>query len=263
MTKYYYLCKVSIESTLKEFIRYRFNAVSEVLYLYILFLAMFLGIKSFGTSFGISPIDMGSNLEGFIVGYFLWNIIVTAYSNVAYGITSDANRGTLEQLNMSSIKLSTIVTVRSLSNLLINLVVSAVLLFIIIITTNYQFKIKIFSILLPIFMGIFGILGIGLIFGGLALVFKKVQSLLNIVQYFFIAFMMVSPKNEIIYNLLPFRPAADMVMATMRKGLSLIDFSIFDYIFMIGNSVLYFSIGLLVFNRCIKLAKNKGLLGQY
>ena len=64
MTKYYYLCKVSIERTIKELSRYRFNTISEVLYLYALFLAMFLGIKSFGIDLGISPMDMGSNLEG-------------------------------------------------------------------------------------------------------------------------------------------------------------------------------------------------------
>lgn len=74
---------------------------------------------------------------------------------------------------------------------------------------------------------------------------------------------MVSPENKIIYNLLPFRPAADMVMLSMRKGFSIIDFSIYDYGIMIGNSVLYFSIGLLIFNKCVKLAKKKGLLGQY
>lgn len=263
MTKYYYLCKVSFERTIKEISRYRFNAISDVLYLYILFMAMFLGIKSFGISFGISPIDMGSNLEGFIVGYFIWNIIVTSYSGVAYGLTNDADRGTLEQLNMSGIKLSTIVTVRSFSHLMINLVISSVLLFVIIVTTKYHFEIKIFTILLPIFIGIFSILGIGLIFGGLALIFKKVQSLLNIVQYFFIAFLMVNPQNEIIYNLIPFRPAADFVMDSMRKGLSFIDFSIYDYAIMIGNSVLYFGMGLLIFNKCVKLAKKKGLLGQY
>jgi len=263
LTKYYYLCKVSIERTIKELSRYRFNTISEVLYLYALFLAMFLGIKSFGIDLGISPIDMGSNLEGFIVGYFLWTIMATAYSGVAYGLTNDANRGTLEQLNMSGIKLSTIVTVRSLSDLLINLLVSITLLFIIIVTTKYKFEIKIFSILLPIFIGIFSILGIGLIFGGLALIFKKIQSLLNIVQYFFIALVMINPENKIIYNLLPFRPAADNVMISMIGGLSFIDFSIYDYGIMIGNSFLYFSIGLFVFNKCVKLAKKKGLLGQY
>jgi len=226
-------------------------------------MAMFLGIKSFGISFGISPMDMGSNLEGFVVGYFLWTIMLMAYTGAAYGVMHDANRGTLEQLNMSGIKLSTIVTIRSLSDLLINFIISIVLLFIIMLTTNYKLEIKIFSILLPIFIGIFSILGIGLIFGGLALIFKKVQSLLNIVQYFLIALVMVSPENSIIYNLIPFRPAADKVMLSMMEGYSFIDFSIYDYGIMVGNSILYFTIGLLVFNKCVNLAKRKGLLGQY
>ena len=252
-----------MEKTVKELSRYRFNTISEILYLYVLFLAMFLGIKSFGTDFGISPIDMGKNLEGFVVGYFIWTIMVMTYSGIAYGLTNDAARGTLEQLNMSGIKLSTIVTVRSFSDLLINLIVSGALLFIIIITTNYRFEIKVISILLPIFIGIFSILGIGLIFGGLALIFKKIQSLLNIVQYSLIAFIMVSPENKVIYNLLPFRPAADAVMISMRSGFSIVDFSIYDYGIMIGNSALYFSIGLFIFNKCVKVAKMKGLLGQY
>ncbi|MCQ4922695.1 ABC transporter permease [Tissierella carlieri] len=263
MTKYFYLFKVSMEKTLKELSRYKFNTISDIIIFYVLFMAMFLGVKSFGINFGISPIDMGSSLEGFIVGYFLWTIMLMAYSGAAYGIIHDANRGTLEQLNMSGIKLSTIVTARSLSDLLVNLIISIVLLFIIMVTTNYQLEIKIFSILFPIFIGIFSILGIGLIFGGLALIFKKIQSLLNIVQYFLIALVMVSPENKIIYNLLPFRPAADKVMLSMRKGYSLVDFSIYDYGIMVGNSILYFSIGLLVFNKCVKLAKRKGLLGQY
>jgi ABC-2 type transport system permease protein len=255
--------KVSIEKTSKELSRYKFNTISDILVLYVLFMAMFLGVKSFGISFGISPIDMGDNLEGFIVGYFLWTIMMMAYSDVAYGLMNDANRGTLEQLNMSGIKLSTIVTVRSLADLLINLLISIVLLFIIMVTTNYKLQIKIFSILFPVFIGIFSILGIGLVFGGLALIFKKVQSLLNIVQYFLIALVIIGPENEIIYNLLPFRPAADMVFFSMRRGYSLIDFPIYYYGIMIGNSILYFSIGLLIFNKCVNLAKKKGLLGQY
>ncbi|WP_313756026.1 ABC transporter permease [Tissierella sp.] len=263
MTKYFYLFKVSIEKNFKELSRYKFNTISDIIIFYVLFMAMFLGIKSFGISFGISPMDMGSNLEGFVVGYFLWTIMLMAYTGAAYGVMHDANRGTLEQLNMSGIKLSTIVTIRSLSDLLINFIISIVLLFIIMLTTNYKLEIKIFSILLPIFIGIFSILGIGLIFGGLALIFKKVQSLLNIVQYFLIALVMVSPENSIIYNLIPFRPAADKVMLSMMEGYSFIDFSIYDYGIMVGNSILYFTIGLLVFNKCVNLAKRKGLLGQY
>ena len=65
-------------------------------------------------------------------------------------------------------------------------------------------------------------LGIGLIFGGLALIFKKIQSLLKYSPIFLIALVMVSPENKIIYNLLPFRPAADKVMLSMRKDIHLL-----------------------------------------
>lgn len=263
MEKYYYLFKVSVERTFKELIRYRFNTFSNIVLLYVVFMAMFIGVRSFGMSLGVSPIDMGSNLEGFVVGYFVWSIMMMTYSGIAYGIVNDASRGTLEQLNMSGIKLSTIVTVRSISELLLDLVVSIILLFFIMLTTKYQFEIKIFSIIIPIFFGIFSILGIGLICGGLALIFKKVQSLLSIIQYFLIAFVMISPKNEIFYNLIPFRPAADKVFWVMRGGYSFTDFSIYEYGILIGNSILYFIIGLIVFNKCVSLAKRKGLLGQY
>ncbi len=263
MAKYYYLCKVSMEKALKELTRYKFNTISDVIFLYVVFMAMFLGIKSFGKSFGVSPIDMGDSLEGFIAGFFLWTIMMMTYSGVAYGLTNDANRGTLEQLNMSGIRLSTIVTARSLSDLFINIIVSVVLLFIIMATTGYKLEIRMLPILFPVIVGMFSILGIGLIFGGLALIFKKIQTLLNIVQYFFIALIMINPGNKIIYNLLPFKTASDMVISSMRYGYSLTDFSIYYYVIMAGNSALYFGIGLFIFNRCVKLAKMKGLLGQY
>lgn len=252
-----------MERTIKELIRYRFNTISDIFLLYILFMAMFLGIRSFGTNMGVSALDMGNNLEGFIVGYFLWTIMMMAYSDAAYSLISDANRGTLEQLNMSSISLSCIITARTISNLLVNLVISIILLFIIMSTTNYWIEVKILSILIPIFLGIFSILGIGLICGGLALIFKKIQSLLNVIQYFLIGIVTINPKSEIISNIIPFRPAANKVFLTMMGGYSFKDFSIYDYGIMIGNSIIYFTIGLVVFNKCVKVAKSKGLLGQY
>jgi ABC-2 type transport system permease protein len=226
-------------------------------------MAMFLGIKGFGIQMGASVVSMGDSLEGFIVGYFLWTIMVMAYSDIAYSIINDSSRGTLEQLNMSSISLARILTTRSFSNLLINYLVSIILLFVIMASTGYWLQIKIFSILVPIFIGIFSILGIGLICGGLALIFKKVQSLLSIIQYFLIGLVTINIHSEFVSSILPFRPAAEKVFMTILGGCSLSDFSPLDYGIMIGNSILYFSIGLFVFNQCVKFAKTKGLLGQY
>ena len=118
MKKYYYLFKVSLEKIFKELSRYKFNTITNLLIFYILFMVMFSGIRGFGISLGVSPIAMGDNLEGFIVGYFLWTIIVVAYSDIAYSIVDDANKGTLEQLNMSNISLSKILIVRTISYML-------------------------------------------------------------------------------------------------------------------------------------------------
>ncbi len=263
MKKFYYLFKVSLEKTVKELYRYKFNTISNFLIFYVLFMCMFLGVRQFGLSLGASSIDMGNNLEGFIVGYFLWTIIMFAYSNIAYSIINDANRGTLEQLNMSNLSLSQIVVVRSFSNLLLDIIFSIILLLFIMKTTGYWLQIDIISILIPIFLGIFSILGIGLIFGGLALIFKKIQSLLNIVQYFLIVLVAAFPENIIISAILPFNYAAGMIFDTMMGGVSFMEFSALEYAIVVGNSLIYFILGLIVFNQCVKIAKSRGLLGQY
>ncbi|SHH88726.1 ABC transporter permease [Sporanaerobacter acetigenes] len=263
MKKIHYLFKVSLEKNVKELYRYKFNTISNFLILYILFMVMFSGLKSFGMSLGVSPLDMGENLEGFIVGYFLWTIIMVAYSDIAFSIIDDASKGTLEQLNMSNINLSQILIVRSISNLLIETIFSIFLLLIIMKTTGHWLEINVLSILIPIFIGVFSILGIGLMCGGLALIFKRVQSLLNIIQYFLIVLVATFPRSRIISGLLPFNYAAGSIFSTMMGGCSFRDFSALDYGIMVGNSLLYFIIGLFVFNQCVKVAKRRGLLGQY
>lgn len=263
MKKSFYLLKVSLEKTFKELKRYRFNTISRFLLFYVLFMAMFSGVKGFGTSLGLSDVDMGNNLEGFIVGYFLWTVMFISFVDIAYNVIDDANKGTLEQLNMSNIDLSQILVVRSLANLLINVLFSIILLFVIMYSTDHWLEIKMFSTIVPIFIGIFSILGLGLICGGLALIFKKVQSLLNLAQFFLIALVTGFPKNKIVLGFIPFNAAAEKVYLTMTRGYTITDFSILDYGIIIGNSILYFIIGLFVFNKCVKVAKKKGLLGQY
>lgn len=263
MKKFYYLFKVSIEKTFKELKRYKFNTISNLLLFYVLFIAMFLGVQGFGASLGVSSIDMGDSLEGFIAGYFLWTITLTSFMDIAYNVIDDASKGTLEQLNMSSMNLSQILVVRSVANLLINALLSIVLLFIIMYTTNHWLELKILSIIIPIFIGIFSILGIGLICGGLALIFKKVQSLLNLAQFFLIGLVTVFPESKFISGMIPFNYVARKTLFIMLGENSFTDLSVLDYGIMIGNSALYFVIGLLVFNQCVKIAKRKGLLGQY
>lgn len=262
MKKLFYFFKVSFEKSLKDFTRYKFNTIMEFATFYILFMTMFLGLNFFGQNMEASPLKLGNTLENLIVGYFIWTIMLIAYSSVAYGISSDATKGTLEQICMSSLGLHSVVIVRSIANLFINIVFCFILLFLIMLTTGYWLSLDIISLTVIILIGIFSIFGISLILGGLAVIFKQINSFLNIVQFLLISLILFD-MSPLVSALVPFRPAINMVYDITREGFNLLSFSFLDYICLILNSAIYFIIGLIIFNYCGKIAKKKGLLGQY
>ena len=265
MKKAFYLFKVSIEKSVKELVRYKFNTISDILSFYMLFIAMFFGLKFFGSSINASPVSLGETLEGLVVGFFLWTVMFMAYSDTAYTITDDASKGTLEQISMSSLGLHKVVVVRSISNMIVNFLVCFIVLFSIMATTNYWLNIKVGQLILIIMLGIFSILGIALIFGGLALIFKKIKSLLNIIQYFLLGIVIPGPGafSDMVSSIIPFRPTVGAIFNMAIGGESLADISSMQYGIIIANSAAYFIVGLIVFDICYKIAKKKGVLGQY
>jgi ABC-2 type transport system permease protein len=132
-------------------------------------------------------------------------------------------------------------------------------------TTNYWLNINIFELIILIILGIFSILGIGLIFGGLALIFKKIQSLLNIVQYFLIGIVITGAREfeSVLTWIMPFRAATEGIYRITIGGDSILNFSVIDISKIIVNSAVYFIVGLFIFNQCSLIAKKRGLLGQY
>lgn len=261
----YYLIRASFGKEIRELIRYKFNTLTNIFTLYILFMAMFHGVRFFGNTMEVATALLDESLESFVVGYFLWTIMYMGYQDVAYSITRDSSTGTLEQISMSSIGLEAVLVTRSLVNILINTAICFIVLFVMMESTGYWLEGNIVSVIVPIFLGIFSILGIGMIFGGLAIIFKKINAIINIVQYFLIALVFPTEiGNELISNLLiPFRPSINNVYGIILGKISLVDLRLIDYLLMIGNSLIYFSIGLFIFKGCIQIAKKKGLMGQY
>lgn len=261
----YYLFRASFEKSIKEFTRYKFNSISYFLIFYALFMSMFLGLSFFGSSMGVAQINLGDTLEGLVGGFFLWMVMMMTYSETAYNITRDATSGTLEQVSMADLSLEAVLVMRSFTNLIVNLILCITTLFFIMLSTGYWLQIDVISLLISIFIGIFSIFGISLICGGLALIYKKIQSLLSLVQYLLIALVIpgVDSVEPIISFFMPFRPTIEKVTRVMRYGESFTDFSVIDVLRMFGNSVLYFTIGVIVFRTCTRVAKRRGLLGQY
>ena len=84
---------------------------------------------------------------------------------------------------MSSLGLHSVVIVRSIANLFLNIIFCFLLLVVIMLTTGYWLNLNLISLVVIILIGIFSIFGISLILGGLAVIFKQINSFLNIIQY--------------------------------------------------------------------------------
>lgn len=260
-----YLIKVSFEKSFKELIRYKFEMISMVAGLYFLFIAMFYGAKTFGTGIGANPLTLDSTLEGFVAGYFLWTIMLMIFFDTSQGVISDANKGTLEQISMSGLGMKKVLIVKSLSNLVINVAMCFIVLFTIMATTGYWLNMQVGQLIIILLLGSFSMIGLSMVFGGLALIFKRIQSFLNIMQYLLIA--LVLPGNNAfatwVAALIPFRPTIELFYRVALGNQNLLDFTAMEYGVVILNSVIYFGIGLLVFDLCSRKAKRSGLLGQY
>ncbi|NLC94882.1 MAG: ABC transporter permease [Bacilli bacterium] len=263
MKQLYYIFKVSLDKSFKETIRYRFNFIAEIVTLYIVFMAMFLGLKSFGVYMQVPSVVLDQTLEGFVAGYFVWTIILFSYSDIAYGITRDAMLGTLEQLSMAPIRLYKFLIIRAICNLLINLIASCLILIIIMFSTDYFLSINIIILIIGILGGIFSVFCIGLILGGLALIYKKIQSFLNIIQFVVLGLVIPGSSTSTLSYLIPFRPSILIIYKAMLNNYSLKDLSLQEILYMLLNTIIYLIIGIIIFNRCEKVAKKKGLLGQY
>src|SRR5690625_2363990 len=63
--------------------RYLFNLVSGLVSLYILFLIVFFGAQRLGGT----DVAYGNTLDGIVVGFVVWSFAITAFSELAWGIT--------------------------------------------------------------------------------------------------------------------------------------------------------------------------------
>lgn len=265
MIGYYYLTKASFERAIKEMIRYKFDFLSMIASLYMIFLAMFFGYSGIGQAVGGNQMALDSTLEGIVAGYFMWTIMIMAFFEISQSVISDAGKGTLEQLSMSSLGLHRVLVIRSLINLLISISICVVILILTMATSGYWLEIKVLQSIVVIGIGLFSMLGVSMIFAGIALIHKKVQSFLNIMQFLLLA--IVIPGNSAfgkgVSTLIPFRPSIEKFYSLSLGGQNLWDFPISDYLLLIVNAAGYFIIGSLVFKYCTIKAKKAGLLGQY
>jgi ABC-2 type transport system permease protein len=153
---------------------------------------------------------------------------------------------------------------RAISNLLIQLVLIIVILFIIMALTGRWLAFPV-TLVLPLLTLILSGFGLSLALGSLALILKRVQQLLGISQ-FVLLFLLTVPietwTNSLraLGYLLPMSISAGLLRDLMARNLPL-NLPVLGLAFL--NGVAYFAIGLLLFQWSERETKQRGKLGGY
>jgi ABC-2 type transport system permease protein len=248
-------------NTKKEYIemkRYFANTLSLLLTFYIIFIAMFLGIQVIG-----DPAEAGANTQFIIVNYIFWYLAMMTLQSIGWTVMNEAMRGTLEQLYMSPVGAWKILLSRLSGMIFINLVIVIFLLFASMLTAGEWLNLNPGTILPILVLTLASMIGVSFIIAGASIIFKQIDSFLQILQFIVMALTFVPLSIAPYMVAAPFVKGVDMTRKVMIDNYSLVDFSMGDYAWLIGNAIVYGIIGIAVYVACERFAMKKGLLGHY
>lgn len=242
-----------------EFRRYLFDTMSGLVTIYGFFLILFFGAKVFG---GDHP-NFGTTLSQVIVSYALWALTMFTLSALGYDLVQEAQLGTLEQVSMSPFGLAHVLVARVFSTMFTYLGVWIVLFVLMMATTGRWLHIDVPSVLPIVLLSMGGIIGVGFVLAGLAIVFKRVQNALQINQIAIFALLVVPVDQAPVIKYLPLAWGADLLRRVMVDGTSIFSMPAADLLFLVANSAAYFFGGIAVFKLFERKARERGLLGHY
>jgi ABC-2 type transport system permease protein len=238
-----------------EMRQYWFETFSSLFFVTGIFLGLFYGIKGFVLEQGD-----GQSLDGLLLGFLLWTFAIGAYGSVTKSVIEDTQKGYIEQLFLCPSGFISLILYRSLSESLVGLVLLTVIAYVVMgITGNWL------DINFAYFYGILllsapSLVGFGLMISGLALLFKKVETVGALLTLALMGLVALDGLPLNVFTFLPFVPGASLARDIV------LDQSLFRFdhlLLVIANSLVYLIAGIFVFRAFEKQAKKRNLIGQY
>ncbi|USZ68750.1 ABC transporter permease [Halorussus salilacus] len=253
----YLFARASLYKSLILMRRYLFNTLSQILTGYLFFVLLFFGGRQ------IAPTAIDSSIEGIIVGYFLWMLIMSAYSSIAGDITREAQWGTLEQLYMSPLGITSVVGIKTVVNVFVSLLISGILLGLMLVTTGEYLALDLLTVVPITVLTLTPAVGLGYVFGGLALLYKRVENAFRILQFVFIGLIAAPVGQFPALKVAPFSLGSALLQDAMGGGARLWELPAGDLALLVGVAVAYLLAGYLAFRHIQREARRRGVLGDY
>ncbi|NEU55567.1 ABC transporter permease [Halorussus sp. MSC15.2] len=237
--------------------RYWFNTVSQLVVTYVMFLLLVFGGRS------IAPSVIQESLGGIIVGYFLWSTAVSSYRTPSSSLIGEARQGTLEQLSLSPLGIGRVVLLKTVASLLVSVSLSMVILLSLLAITGENLSLDFVAIVPILLLSILSILGVGFALGGLALLYKRISSALQIVQYLMIGLVAAPVESNPALKLLPLSLGSKLLRDVMTRGVGLFEIPTVDFALLVATGVFYFGAGYLALYWFKERARDRGAMGHY
>ncbi|HWC45045.1 MAG TPA: ABC transporter permease, partial [Casimicrobiaceae bacterium] len=231
----------------------------QTLSLLVIFAMLFYGAKAVIGS----GAEHGGTLPSIVSGYFVWLLAVFGYSAVAQNLLEEATQGTLEQLAMSPLGLRTVVVTQFAASWLTQLGLLVAMFVLTMAISGQWLHIDIVSLVPLVLLTTLGVFGIGLITGGLALVFKRIQAFLQLLQFGFVA-LVAAPVTRLPWlKYLPLAWGNVLIREVMVGHRSIFSMPGGDLWFLLVHGVAWMGFGLAVFTYLERVARERALLGHY
>ncbi len=208
-----------------------------------------------------------------LIGLVLWQLCTSALSYLPFVVSDEATMGTLEQIFMTRTNIKIVLLSKALVSFSFNLF-KALLLFIICTfifgNTNVFLSMgyKNIYILLIIIITTTSFYMLGLLVAGLALFFKRVGSVVNILNYIILFFSNITiPASSLpiafkgISYFISVSWAMEIIRAIVYENIH--NTSYYVLIGFISSTICFTFIGLIGFKMSLDKAKNLGKLGHY
>ena len=240
--------------------RYVINTLSSLVSIYLFFVLIFLGMQNLS---GYMAADaLSGTLEGTIIGFFVWTFTIFAYSDLSWNLIGEAQAGTLEQLYLTPLGFKWVCASTVVSSFLLNLIPHTIFLLAMMATTGRWLHIDFLSLIPLLAITVLGAYGFGFALGGMALIFKRIQALFQIIQFVFLAFLLV-PTRVPWTKYLPLSLGNSLLYEVMVQGTSFWRLRLQSILIATAVGMAYLAIGLIIFARCERVARDRGLWGHY
>jgi ABC-2 type transport system permease protein len=204
------------------------------------------------------------------VGYLAWFYAMGAINDLSWGIRSEISAGTLEQLSMSPTPIGIILLGRVFANIIISTLQLLIQGTVLVILLKVHLPMR-WEAVLVLAITLVGVFGFGFMLAGATLIFKQIESLANLFQnvlMFFNGTLLPITAMPVwlagIARTMPTTQGIYVLQRLLLDGESLINlWRDASLIWLVVHSIVYFTMGWVVFSACERVAKMQGSLGQY